>query len=170
MYQAAPASLSGQSKIARPFNQHMDNAVKKIVMLSVILMAGCQNEATRTPEPSTEASEQPGTATLIVISKEAKLGESGFNLIDNDKTLLSYMKISKTIEFQLPSGSRTFTVSSTGSPGFKLQANLKPDTKTCMQIETNNANYLGKFILPFMRNATPTHRAELIPCELKSAT
>jgi hypothetical protein len=135
-------------------------------MLGVVLMTGCQNEAIRTPGPSTGASEQAGTATLIVISKDAKLGESGFNLVDNDKTLLSYMKISKTVEFKLPSGSRTFTVSSTGSPGFKLQANLKPDTSTCMQIETNNANYLGKFIFPLMRNATPTHRAELIPCEL----
>lgn len=148
----------------------MDNTVKRSALFGIVLIAGCQNEIVRTPESPAKASGEVGTATLIVISEDAKLGEGGFNLIDNDKRLLSYMKISKKIEFKLPSGSRTFTVSSTGSPGFKLQADLKPDTKTCMQIKTNNANYLGKFFFPLMRNAIPTHTAELIPCELQSAT
>ena len=146
------------------------NVLKKATLLGVALIAGCQSEIVRTPEPLPRVSDGVGTATLIVISKDAKLGESGFNLIDNDKTLLSYMKISKTIDFKLPAGSRTFTISSTGSPGFKLPADLKPDTRTCMQIETNNVNYLGKFIFPLMRNAVPTHKAEIIPCELPPAT
>jgi hypothetical protein len=145
--------------------------VKKLALLGIVFLAGCQSESARKFEPAAKYLDDSDTSTLIVIAKEnAKLGESGFSLNDNDKTLLSYMKISKTIEFEVPSGSHIFTVSSSGSPAFKLQANLQPNTKTCIQIKTNNANYYGKFIFPLMRNAVPTHFAELVPCALQSAT
>lgn len=150
---------------------HVNNTVKKIALFGVVFLAGCQSESARKLEPSTKHLDESGISTLIVIAKEnAKLGESGFSLHDNEKTLLSYMKISKTIEFEVPSGGHLFTVSSSGSPAFKLQAHLQPNTKTCIQIKTNNANYYGKFIFPIMRNAVPTHVAELIPCELQSST
>ncbi len=145
--------------------------MKRIALLGIVFLVGCQNESVRKLEPSAKPLDEAGTSTLIVIAKDnAKLGESGFNLIDNEKTLLSYMKISKIIEFEVPSGNHTFTVSSSASPDFKLQANLQPGTRTCIQIKTNNANYFGKFVFPLMRNAVPTHVAELIPCTLQPAT
>lgn len=145
--------------------------MKKLALLVIIFLAGCQNEDIHKIEPSAKLSDEAGTSTLIVITKKnAKLGESGFNLIDNEKTLLSYMKISKTIEFAVSSGNHTFTISSPASPDFKLQAHLQPDTTTCIQIRTNNANYFGKLIFPLMRNAVPTHVAEIIPCASQPAT
>ncbi|NVJ12182.1 hypothetical protein HUW63_44330, partial [Myxococcus sp. AM001] len=87
--------------------------MKKLALLGIVFLAGCQSESARKFEPAAKYLDDSDTSTLIVIAKEnAKLGESGFSLNDNDKTLLSYMKISKTIELEVPSGIHIFTVSS----------------------------------------------------------
>ncbi|MGG5870447.1 hypothetical protein [Pseudomonas peli] len=139
--------------------------IKMLLSTSLLLLAGCQSDSARKTEPVTQAVEAGGTATIMVIAKDkAKLGESGFDFSDNDKVLLSQMKISRTVTFEVTSGSHTFAVSSWGSPAYTLQAELPPESETCIQITSNAANYFGKFIFPLMRNATPTHVAQVVPC------
>lgn len=90
---------------------------KMLLGISLLLLAGCQNDKLRQTEPTTQAVETVGTATIVVIAKnKAKLGEGGFDFSDNDKVLLSQMKISRTVTFEVPSGHHTFAVSSWGSP------------------------------------------------------
>lgn len=145
----------------------MDECMNKKMLLgiSLLLLAGCQNDKLRQTEPITQAVETVGTATIMVIAKnKAKLGEGGFDFSDNDKVLLSQMKISRTVTFEVPSGHHTFAVSSWGSPAYTLQAHLPPASETCIQVTSNSANYFGKFIFPLMRNVTPTHVAQFVPC------
>jgi hypothetical protein len=135
--------------------------MKIFLILVSFFICGCQSHRI----VQSVALDASSVATVVVIKEKAERpGEGGFYFGEN-KQNYAVLKAAGVKEIQVAAGAHVFEVWSTGSPTFELPVNLEPNSRTCIRVYPNDANYVGKFIVPLLRNATSTFKAEVVPCQ-----
>ncbi len=125
-----------------------------------MMLAGCQAFPIVNPVVPANAP----TATVIVIRDSTpKIGE-GVLYFGEGKQAYFVMSSKGVKQLELAAGSHQFVLSTKGSSSYKLEVELVAGSTTCIKVSSNEANYYGKALLPFLRNMLSEYVAQIIPC------
>ena len=140
--------------------------MKYLLLIMIFGVAACSAPAIIKPVLD---SNKP--LATVVVSRESgrRIGE-GALYFGEGKHAYFVMTSAGRQTVTLPAGNHTFVLSTKGTASSSIKVDLAPDSTTCLRVYQNEANFIGKFLLPFLRNAVPEFSAEIIDCAMPKVT
>lgn len=134
--------------------------MKQALMFICLCLFGCQSTKVETPS----LIEQNQTSTVILFMKSDIKPASNIVYLTNNKTILASFSTKGVQKISLPAGNYDFEFWSSGSAAYHLDAKLRGDTDTCINIGIIDSDGKSQEVGPFLRSTAAKYSAEVIDC------
>lgn len=128
--------------------------MKQALMFICLCLFGCQSAKI----------EQNQTSTVILFMKSDIKPASNIVYLTNNKTILASFSTKGVQKISLPAGNYDFEFWSSGSAAYHLDAKLRGDTDTCINIGIIDSDGKSQEVGPFLRSTAEKYSAEVIDC------
>jgi hypothetical protein len=108
--------------------------------------------------------EQNQTSNVILFMKSDIKPASNIVYLTNNKTILGSFSTNGVQKISLPAGNYDFEFWSSESAAYHLDAKLRSDTDTCINIGIIDSDGKSQDDGPFLRSTAAKYKAEVIEC------